>query len=232
MSPTSTTDELPTAGRPYTHEMTVVHRVFRRESAYLPRLVRAVPDSDTARAAKVAEHLREYVAGLHSHHSVEDELIWPHLQNRAPDGELVARMEEQHQRIDVSLTVVAEWTAAWERAADPIAGQELALALERHRAALLEHLDDEEQLVLPLIAEHLSVEEWDLVGRRGLERIPRNRLLIALGAILEDATPAERAYFLGRTPLVGRLLWRVVGRRQYAAACRALRGPLDAEQGR
>ncbi|SEE85717.1 Hemerythrin HHE cation binding domain-containing protein [Streptomyces sp. 3213] len=232
MSPTSTTDELPTAERPYTHEMIVVHRVFRRESAYLPRLVRAVPDGDTARATKVAEHLREYVAGLHSHHSVEDELIWPHLQNRAPDARLVARMEEQHQRIDVSLTVVTEWTAAWERAADTVAGEELALALEQHSAVLLEHLDDEEQLVLPLVAEHLSVEEWDLVGRRGLERIPRNRLLIALGAILEDATPEEQAYFLGRTPLVGRLLWKAVGRRQYAAACRAIRGPLDGEQSR
>ncbi|MBK3580095.1 hemerythrin domain-containing protein [Streptomyces sp. MBT65] len=232
MSPTNTTDELPTSERPYTHEMIVVHRVFRRESAYLPRLVRAVPASDTARAAKVAEHLREYVAGLHSHHSLEDDLIWPHLQNRAPEDRLVARMEEQHQRIDVSLTVIAEWTAAWERAADQLAGEELALALEQHRAVLLEHLADEEQLVLPLVAEHLTVGEWDLVGRRGLERIPRNRLLIALGAILEDATPEERAYFLGRTPMVGRLLWKAVGRRQYAAACRAIRGPLDGQQSR
>ncbi|MFJ9381501.1 hemerythrin domain-containing protein [Streptomyces sp. NPDC101455] len=206
MSP-STTDERPTAERPYTHEMIVVHRVFRRESAYLPRLVRAVPDGDTARAAKVADHLREYVAGLHSHHSVEDELIWPHLRTRAADERLIARVEEQHQRIDVSLTVVAEWTAAWERTADGIAGEELALALEQHRTVLLEHLDAEEQLVLPLVAEHLTVAEWDLVGRRGLERIPKSRLLIALGAILEDATPEERTYFLARTPLVGRLLW-------------------------
>ncbi|MFE2887174.1 hemerythrin domain-containing protein [Streptomyces sp. NPDC059272] len=232
MSPSSTTDELPMAERPYTHEMVVVHRVFRRESAYLPRLVRAVRDGDTARAAKVADHLREYVSGLHSHHSLEDELIWPHLHTRAADGRLVARMEEQHQRIDVSLTVVAEWTAAWERAADRIAGEELALALEQHRTVLLEHLDDEERLVLPLVAEYLTVTEWDLVGRRGLERIPRNRLLIALGAILEDAAPEERAYFLDRTPLVGRLLWKAVGRRQYAAACRVMRGPLDGEQGR
>ncbi|WP_405884608.1 hemerythrin domain-containing protein [Streptomyces sp. NBC_01136] len=232
MSPSSTTDELPTAERPYTHEMIVVHRVFRRESAYLPRLVRAVPDGDTARATKVAEHLREYVAGLHSHHSVEDDLIWPHLHDRAADAQLVARMEEQHQRIDVGLTVVAEWTAAWERAADQLAGEELALALEQHRDVLLEHLDDEERLVLPLVAEHLTVAEWDLVGRRGLERVPRNRLFITLGAILEDATPEERDYFLGRTPLVGRLLWKAVGRRQYAAACRAMRGPLDGERGR
>ncbi|WP_234438146.1 hemerythrin domain-containing protein [Streptomyces sp. 303MFCol5.2] len=232
MSPDRTMDELSTAARPYTHEMIVVHRIFRRESALLPRLVRAVPDGGTPRAAKIAQHLRDYLEGLHSHHSLEDELVWPLLRERAPDDRLVARMEEQHQRIDKSLVAVTDWIPVWERVADPIAGEELALALDEHRTALLEHLDDEERLVLPLIAEHLTVAEWDLVGRRGLERIPKDKLLLALGAILEEATTAERAYFLGRTPLIGRLLWRAVGRRRYATACRALRAPLDGGAGR
>ncbi|MFI9645614.1 hemerythrin domain-containing protein [Streptomyces sp. NPDC052040] len=209
--------------------MVVVHRVFRRESALLPRLVRAVPDGGTRRAVEVGAHLDEYVTGLHHHHTLEDELIWPLLRARATGEDLVVRMEEQHQRIDRSLTAIAEWAPVWGRAADRIAGEELALALDEHRAALLEHLDDEERLILPLVAEHLTVAEWDLVGRRGLERLPKNKLLLALGALLEEATPEERAYFLGKAPLVGRLLWKAVGRRQYTAACRALRAPLDGE---
>ncbi|MFJ3671242.1 hemerythrin domain-containing protein [Streptomyces sp. NPDC090106] len=233
MSPSSATGELPATERPYTHEMVVVHRVFRRESRFLPRLVRAVPDSETARATEVADFLREYTAGLHHHHELEDELVWPLLRARAEqDDELVGRMEEQHRRIDQSLAAVAEWTPLWEQGADAIAREELALALEEHRTALLEHLDDEEQLVLPLIAEHLTVAEWDLVGHRGMERLPKNKLMLALGAILEDATPQERAYFLGKAPLIGRLLWKAVGRRQYAASCRALRAPLDQGAGR
>lgn len=228
MSPSSTTDELPAAERPYTHEMVVVHRVFRRESALLPRLVRAVPDGATARAAQVAGHLREYVDGLHHHHALEDELVWPLLHARvARDGEVVDRMEEQHRRIDSTLAAVAEWAPVWERAADRIAGEELALALDAHRTVLLEHLDDEERLVLPLVAEQLTVAEWDLVGTRGLERIPKEKLFLALGALLEEATPEERRVFLGKAPLIGRLLWWAVGRRQYAGACRALRGPLE-----
>ncbi|MER6789355.1 hemerythrin domain-containing protein [Streptomyces sp. NPDC000658] len=206
--------------------MVVVHRVFRRESALAPRLVRAVPHGDTTRAAQIAAHLDDYVMGLHHHHAVEDELLWPLLHARVADGALVERMEEQHQRIDRTLAVVAEWLPAWLREANHIAREELALALLEHRTVLLEHLDDEEQLVLPLIADHLTVAEWDLVGRRGLEALPKNKRLLALGAILEDATPPERVYFLGRAPLLGRLLWRTVGRRQYAASCRALRGKL------
>ncbi|MGW3119310.1 hemerythrin domain-containing protein [Streptomyces sp. NPDC001107] len=212
--------------------MVVVHRVFRRESALAPRLVRAVPDGGTARAAQVAAHLDDYVMGLHHHHALEDELIWPLLHARGADGGLVERMEEQHQRIDRTLAVVAEWLPAWLREASPIAREELALALTEHHTVLLEHLDDEERLVLPLVAEHLSVAEWELVGRRGLEGLPKDKVLLAVGAILEDATPEERAYFLGRAPLLGRLMWWLVGRRKYAASCRALRGALHEETGR
>ncbi|MEU8591186.1 hemerythrin domain-containing protein [Streptomyces sp. NPDC048664] len=229
MSPSNTTGGLPAAERPYTHEMVVVHRIFRRESALLPRMVRAVPEGDTARAAKVAAFVRDYVDGLHLHHAAEDDLLWPPLRDRVTDTALVARMREQHERIDRSLESVAVWTPTWERAADPVAGQELALALEEHRAALLEHLDDEERLLLPLAAEHLSVAEWDAVGERGLEELPKNKRLLALGAILEEATPQEAAYFLGRAPWLGRVLWKAVGRRQYAAHCRDMRTPVDGE---
>jgi hemerythrin-like domain-containing protein len=213
--------------------MVVVHRVFRRESALLPRMVRAVPDGASERAAQVSAYLTDYVSGLHHHHSLEDELIWPLLRARAADAEaLVARMEEQHGRIDSTLEAVEEWAPQWRRSADSVAGQELALALEEHRLALLDHLDDEEQLVLPLVAEHLTVDEWDLVGRRGLENLPKDKVMFAIGAILEDATAQERAYFLGKAPLLGRLAWRLVGRRQYAAACHVLRAPLAGEAGR
>ncbi|MFG2937450.1 hemerythrin domain-containing protein [Streptomyces sp. NPDC048282] len=230
MSPYSSQGAPATAERPHTHEMVVVHRVFRRESAMLPRLVRAVPDGDAARAARVTEALRDYTNGLHHHHHAEDELVWPLLRSRAAHDEvLVGRMTEQHEAIDATLTAVAEWLPVWERSADRISGEELALALDAHRTALLDHLDEEERSVLPLIAAHLTVAEWDLVGERGMEGIPKNKRMLALGAILEEATPEESAYFLGRAPLLGRLLWQAVGRRQYAAYRRAMRAPLDGE---
>ncbi|MFE4695943.1 hemerythrin domain-containing protein [Streptomyces sp. NPDC056738] len=219
-----------TAERPHTHEMVVVHRVFRRESATLPRLVRAVPDGDTARGTRIAGALRDYTMGLHHHHHAEDELIWPLLRTRAPhDEELVGRMRLQHEEIDRTLAVVAEWLPVWERSADRISGEELALALDAHRAALLVHLDEEERSVLPLVAGHLTVAEWDLVGERGMDGIPKNKRMLALGAILEEATAEEQAYFLGRVPLIGRLLWRALGRRQYAAYRTAMRAPLAGE---
>jgi hypothetical protein len=51
MSVPNTTRAANIRKRPYTHEMVLVHRVFRRESSLLPRLVRTVRAGDTARAA-------------------------------------------------------------------------------------------------------------------------------------------------------------------------------------
>jgi Hemerythrin HHE cation binding domain len=205
--------------------MVVVHRVFRRESALLPQLVRGVPDGDTTRAATVAGALRAYLVGLHGHHTTEDELIWPLLRDRATErDDLVARMAAQHDSIDETLSAVAELIPQWTDQAGRDVGERLASALDAHREALLTHLTDEEDLILPLVAEHLTVAEWELVGRRGLETVQKNMVFIALGAVLEDATPAEKAYFLGRVPAVGRLLWHLVGRRQYARHSRRVRG--------
>src|SRR5215469_7010300 len=85
--------------RPHsTREMLAVHRVFRRESALMPRLVQAVPDGNTAQAALIAQAFRDYQLGLHIHHTGEDTLVWPLLLARVDlAADMVLRMEPEHQ---------------------------------------------------------------------------------------------------------------------------------------
>lgn len=216
------------ADRPYTHEMVIVHRVFRRESRLLPRLVESTESGDGERARVIADHVRQYAFGLRHHHHVEDELIWSLLHERAAANEaLVGRMEDQHSALDFTLEQIARRLAIWEGAPGPDARDALVSALDDHAEVLIRHLNDEETLVLPLVAEHLSVPEWEVVGRRGLETLPKNKVMIALGAILEDATPDERRYFLGKVPAIGRLFWHAVGKRQYARDAARVRGSLS-----
>ncbi|MEW2428739.1 hemerythrin domain-containing protein [Micromonospora sp. NPDC047644] len=217
---------MPVSDRPYTHEMVIIHRVFRREATVLQKLVASAGAGDIARATQVTAAIREYVGGLHHHHHLEDELIWPLLHERASlHSELVTRMEKQHGQLDTTLQALDALLPRWEGHATAEVRDELAASLADHRAVLVEHLDEEERQVLPLIAEHLSVDEWNLVGRRGLEAVPRNKVMHALGAILEDATPDEQRYFLAKVPAVGRVMWRLVGQRQYRQQVARLREP-------
>ncbi len=87
-----------------------------------------------------------------------------------------------------------------------------------------EHLAEEEREILPLVEQHLTVDEWDALGRRGAETMDKEKRMVFLGAILEDASPQEQEYFLSNLPLPARVLWRLLGRRGYAAYVHQVRG--------
>ena len=147
-----------------------MHRVFRRESALMPRLVRAVAPGDTARAALVARHFRDYQLGLHEHHTGEYELIWPLLLQRVDlEAELVLKMEEQHQRIAASPAAVEKLRPARERTARD--GEPIVVALEEHRAAadLMRNLPAPAKVI------------WRFYGRRKYARDTRG--------LCRDVTP-------------------------------------------
>ncbi|MFB7676913.1 hypothetical protein ACFC26_36470 [Kitasatospora purpeofusca] len=76
-------------------------------------------------------------------------------------------------------------------------------------------MSDEEEHLFPLMADHITRCEWSEVGERGRRSVPRTKLLIFLGAILEDATAQERRLFLSQMPAPDRLLWRTRGTRLY-----------------
>jgi hemerythrin-like domain-containing protein len=208
-----------------THEMVIVHRLFRREFRLLPVMVRLVPAGDRDRAAVVADHAADMTYTLHHHHTGEDLLLWPKLLARAsPRAELVQRMQAQHERVAVLLDRVGVLTPEWRRSADPVTRDELAGVLAQTSAALDEHLSDEENDILPLVAEHITVSEWDALTAYGKKVLPKNsKAFVYLGLILQETTAAECAAFLRRLPAPLRWAWRLIGHRIYRRAMTRLR---------
>jgi deazaflavin-dependent oxidoreductase (nitroreductase family) len=216
------------AQRPDTHDMVVIHRAFRREISLMPQLIQSVPDGDGARARVIAEQFADYQLGLHFHHSGEDELIWPLLLARVDlEAETVLRMEAQHDVIARTLKAAAQRIARWQAAPSLVTAGPLLAALAEHRAAVTEHLRDEEDHILPLVEQHLTQAEWDRLGERFAAEIPKNKMLFFLGLILEDATPAEREQLTSHLPVPARLAWQVIGKRQYSRKIAKIRGGLD-----
>ena len=196
--------------------MVVVHRMFRREYRLAPVLVRGVADGDRRRAAVVAAHLRELTVMLHHHHAGEDDLVWPRLHARTPlSAELVHRMERQHEQVGGLLAQVDERLPAWAAEPGPAQRESLAETLDALAPALEAHLDEEEREVLPLVEQHLTAKEWDELGERAVAAIPKARLLVLLGYILEETSPSERQTMLGVLPPPVRLVYRTVGQRKH-----------------
>ncbi|MFH7596443.1 hemerythrin domain-containing protein [Streptomyces racemochromogenes] len=197
-------------------EMVVLHRVFRREIPLLADLIEAAAPGDRRRTVVLADHLDLILGALQEHHEGEDQLLWPKLRERAvPDTDVVARMADQHEAIAGALATATELSRRWRTQADRATAVRLAAALrtlDRHAAG---HMDDEEEHLLPLMAAHITPGEWAEVGERGRRSVPKAKLLVFLGAILEDATAQERQLFLSQMPAPARLLWRTLGTRLY-----------------
>ena len=210
-----------------TRDMVLVHRVFRREFGLLPLMVRGVADGDVRAAARVARHAREMTDALHHHHHNEDELLWPRLLERAPlDADLVARMQAQHAAMAEILRRVQTVLPAWPRTARSRDASTLADAFTELAAGLGEHLDSEEQQVLPIVARTITPPEWGELAQRGFAAMPKRRALVFLGHILSSASPAEQTRFLHRVPPKVRLAYRLIGHRTFTRETAALRAGL------
>ncbi|MCW2563627.1 MAG: hemerythrin cation binding domain protein, partial [Mycobacterium sp.] len=215
-----------------TSDMVIVHRMFRRECALLPRLVSTVASGDVVRAETVAAYAREVLDMLHHHHEGEDELLWPKLSARARfDDDQLVRMDRQHDVIAALLDHAGAALAEWGHAPNAHTTARLAAILEETSSRLDEHLGEEEAVILPVVERVISEGEWQEVGRRGFASIPKKRRLVVLGYLLENASPHEQAGFLAAIPSPARLAYRVIGRRQHRRESSDLRGPLQARAG-
>ncbi|MEJ3652630.1 hemerythrin domain-containing protein [Actinomycetes bacterium KLBMP 9759] len=218
---------MPNAAAVDTWDMVVVHRFFRREFARLPATIRAVPDGDTARAEVVGGWLADVAGALHHHHTGEDELLWPALRERvAVRADLVARMEEQHERMSELLHTVDELLPGWRRSAAVGDRNKLADVVEHASRVLDEHLGEEELWILPLVAQHITHEEWATLGERGKNSMPKagKKAFLVLGAILADADVEERTRFLKMLPPPPRILYRLIGERIYRSEIARIHG--------
>lgn len=212
-------------GKPETEQMRVIHRALGREFATLPGQVERVAAGDTARSGLIAAHLTLVLGMLHEHHEAEDELLWPLLHQRVPlDNELIDTMAEQHHGIAVAIDSVTAIERAWSGTADPTARDELASRLRQLEQILVAHLRLEEEAVLPLIHEHLTVPEWRAPQKHAMAHGPRrlSDKLLTAGIVLDGASPREQAWFLAEMPPPARLLWRLRGAKQYAAHRKAV----------
>lgn len=214
-----------TLSQPDTEDMVVVHRMFRRELAQLPTFIAAVPPGDRGRARALEAHTHLVLAFLSNHHEGEDALLWPLLVERAHlDRPLLQRMEIQHLELEDGLARVDAALTRFVRRPSPRTSRELSDQCGRVAAVLVEHLDEEERYILPLVRRHVSQAEWSRLAEHGRAATPRNprRALTLLGLILQDADPDEAARFLATVPASGRMAWRTLGRPLYRRHVRRL----------
>lgn len=180
-------------------DMVMIHRVFRREFAALPESIRDVASGDVARAKVLTDHAGMLLDVLHHHHEAEDVLLWPRLRERAVEStELLDAMESEHHSLAALIAQVRSDLASWSGAAT--SGNRLADVITTLAGSMTEHLDHEEETMLPVCTEHVTQPEWNQLGERALGSLPFETAMIVLAAMREDATEEEWAEFIPLLP--------------------------------
>src|ERR1700728_4935692 len=195
------------APRPDTTNMLAVHGVFRDTLGAAPTLVGGIAPGDNDRVALIANYYENILSFLEAHHEGEEELVFPLLRERcAGADELMDQMAEQHHEAVALLEEAKVSLAAWPSgdAAAQRAAPERLDALGTH---LLEHLIDEEANVLPLAAEHLSMEEWGALPGHGMAHFHGDKIWLILGLIRERMTDDQRAAMMAHMPPPALEMW-------------------------
>ena len=220
----TTTHDVP---RPEVSDMIAVHQALRESLGSGPKLVRGVDGSDAGRVALIANLFDNVLVFLHVHDAGEEQLIFPLLRERCPDERsMLEQMAAQHADVVELLARSEDALSAW--AAGEATGQEdSATALEELAARLDQHLVDEERQVLPLCAEHLSLEEWGALPGHALGSFTGDKVWLILGLIRKHMTQAQRDQMLAHMPPPALEMWTSMGEQAYKNLVAEVGAPLS-----
>jgi len=143
------------------HDMTLMHAMhdaLRRELGRIARITARGPGDDPRRVLAAAVGWQMFKSYLHTHHTAEDQAIWPVLREqvagRPDDLALLDAMESEHAAIDPLLAAIDAEVARTD------AGRQLAELTDRLATTLTGHLKHEETEALPLIDATMSAAQW------------------------------------------------------------------------
>lgn len=208
----------------------VLHQVVRREWRLLGELAGWAPPREAERTATLTRHADLIGRVLLHHHAVERDAVWPALLRAVPADRaddvraLIADWTTRCARIDHMLRDVSTAARQWQVTGTAPARDAFALACLDLADAVDAQTASEEDVLLPLLGEHLSAGDWAVIARSSHCHLSAREQLLVLGLALEDSCAADRARLLSGLSPAARLAWRLHGRQDYRAAVVRLRG--------
>ena len=188
-------------------DMYAVHRALLGALDAAPECVgRAGPDP--ARVEVIGSFYENVIEFLHVHHSGEDELIYPVLEERCPESRPeLARVNDQHQSLYAPMDAGRSAVATWRKAASTASAQAVIDAIASIAAALRPHLAEEEAVVLPLAASWISPDEWGRQAGHNMMSFQADKPWLMLGLVREQLDQEHRDGMLAGMPPEMRTMW-------------------------
>ena len=144
----------------------VIHAAVRRDVARTEQALRALPEGDSSRARHIQSAWGNLVRELTHHHEAEDENIWPFLERRGFDRELLAAMESEHVAMKQALSSASTAIAAAASSPTSAHATAAANAVSACSGVVNAHLDHEERDFEPIARQLEDDPEWKAMVKK------------------------------------------------------------------
>ncbi len=198
-----------------------VHRALRDAAHAMASVAPHLDRADRAQVAAFRRYWKGYAGEVHAHHTTEDDVVFPALVERAPEIEgLLGGLDADHHHLDHLMVVIA---AAIEEVAGGGDAARLGATVQELAEHVDEHLGVEDREILPLIPEHFSQEEYEVMEDQARKEVGFGaQAAFTLPFIEAAVTPDERATMFDGAPLPVKAILALGRRRFRANAARAL----------
>jgi hemerythrin-like domain-containing protein len=203
-------------------EFSGTHRTIRALIGVFTPVVTGWQQGDDKRTRALAEAVAFAVEGTRFHHSVEDNDYWPAvIRNGADEAALRPLMDEHHDLDPILDQLDAQAKALHNNPDDEHALSSTKTLFGELADHLQAHLDHEEPIFFPLLAEYLPEKEGHRLAVKAGKSAPRKGFSWIMAGATYAMRPREADEFLHSLPKP--LMWlRPVLLGRYRKNCRLL----------
>jgi hemerythrin-like domain-containing protein len=188
-------------------DMYAVHKALRGAFDAVPGYVTKASTS-SERVEVIGSFCENVIEFLHVHHTGEDELIYPVLEERCEGSRPeLERINDQHKLLDAPIAAGRSAVAAWRAAPSTDNAQAVIDAVASISEPLLPHLDEEEAVLLPIASKWMSQEEFGMLPAHHMMSFRADKPWLMMGLVREQLDQEHRDGMLAGMPSEMRTMW-------------------------
>ena len=168
----------------------------------------ATAEPDSERVEVIGSFYENVIEFLHVHHTGEDELIYPVLEERCPESRSeLERIDDQHKLLHAPMDAGRSAIASWRAAPSTDRAQAVIDAIDSIAELLRPHLAEEEAVMLPIASKYMSPEEFGGLPGHHMMMFRADKPWLMLGLVREQLDQEHRDGQLAGMPPEMRTMW-------------------------
>jgi hemerythrin-like domain-containing protein len=197
-----------------------IHKAMRSDLAKLEATSKRFASLSNEDAGKIQKWFRFFWDMVEVHHVEEDKNFFPDITRRVPtfarDMDILTKDHvDLHHKVDEIGNLLNKFQTIKNPTERTAANLKLGELISQFRASLNDHLDREEAVTVPTIAENFSLKEQKAMGDKAMRSMPTKHLALVIPWVGSGLPPEEVGPAMKTLPLPLRIMYKISWKKKY-----------------